>query len=109
MQTAMKLIFIRKINEVFDMRNREKQRENRRKKRLLIYENAICSKTDCMHCFDFHCRLLNSTDFKGKACPFFCTKEQSNLAKVAVTKKLIDDERFDLIDKYYGGVVHGNQ
>jgi len=91
------------------MRNRDRQRENRRMKRILEQQKCACSRSDCKSCNNGYCRSLHSTDFGGKPCPFFKTKEQMETEQSAVLARLTELGRHDLIEKYYGGENRGYQ
>lgn len=83
------------------MKNRERQRANRRLKR--VEEKMV--KCDLHHCAankDGFCRVLRSNNFGDKMCPFFKTTEQNDQEKKAVMDRLIANERYDLIETYYG-------
>jgi len=84
------------------MRNRARQRENRKKKAV-----TKCHRSTCAGCKDGVCRILKSTHFGEKACPFFKTKEQNDKECAAVMARLIAQDRHDLIDLYYGGGSNG--
>lgn len=88
------------------MKNRERQRANRRLKR--VEEKMV--KCDLHHCAankDGFCRVLRSNNFGDKMCPFYKTTEQNEKEKKAAMARLIALERHDLIDKYYSGKKRG--
>ena len=80
------------------MKNRERQRENRRQGK-----NIVCPHHRCASNKEGFCRALRTNDFGGKMCPFFKTAEQNEKEKKAVMNRLIALDRQDLIDTYYGG------
>ena len=80
------------------MKNRERQRENRRLKK-----KVVCPHNHCASNKDGYCRALRTSDFGDKMCPFFKTTEQNEKEKAAVMARLIALKRYDLIDTYYGG------
>lgn len=80
------------------MKNRERQRENRRLKK-----KVVCPYNHCASNKDGYCRALRTSDFGDKMCPFFKTTEQNEKENKAVMARLIALKRYDLIDTYYGG------
>lgn len=65
----------------------------------------------CFACKDGICRILKSTNFGDKACPFFKTQEQGDAEKARVMERLIAEGRNDLIELYYpklGGMSNGS-
>lgn len=80
------------------MKNRERQRENRRRGK-----NIVCPHHRCAANKEGFCRALRTSNFGGKMCPFFKTTEQNEKENKAVMARLIALERYDLIDTYYGG------
>jgi|GEM_PF-4265613 len=85
------------------MRNRERQRANRRLKRMLERQNRTCNRSDCASCKDGYCNCLDRTDFGGKPCPFFKTGTQVKQEQTTVLARLNQLGRYDLIEKHYGG------
>ena len=79
------------------MKNRERQRENRRQGK-----NIVCPRHCCAGNKEGFCRALRTSDFGNKTCPFFKTVEQNEKEKKAVMDRLIALDRQDLIDTYYG-------
>lgn len=70
----------------------------------------------CNHapgCFankDGYCRILKSSNFGDKACPFYKTQEQGDAEKARAMERLIEEGRHDLIELYYpnmGGLANG--
>ena len=87
------------------MKNRERQRANSKLK-----GRTVCLLRQCAGNKDGFCRVLRSTDFEGKGCPFFKTAEQNEQERKAVMERLIAKDRQDLIELYYGekaGVSNG--
>ena len=79
------------------MKNRERQRENRR-----LEKKVVCPHHRCAGNKEGFCRVLRSSNFGDKMCPFFKTTEQNGQEKKAVMDRLIANERYDLIETYYG-------
>ena len=76
----------------------------------MINGRIKCNLHNCAGNKDGSCRILNSTDFEGKVCPFFKTAEKNEQERKAVMERLIAMERQDLIELYYGekaGVSNG--
>ena len=86
------------------MKNRVRQRENHR-----LEKKVVCPHHRCAANKDGFCRVLRSSNFGDKICPFFKTTEQNEKEKKAAMARLIALERHDLIDKYYGGMKGGVQ
>lgn len=84
------------------MKNRERQRENRR-----LEKKLVCPHHRCAGNKEGFCRVLRSSNFGDKMCPFFKTTEQNEKEKRAVMAHLIAQDRHDLIDKYYRGAADG--
>ena len=88
------------------MKNRERQRANRRLKSAAPavikcdLHNCAGNKSGC-------CRILKSNHFGDKVCPFYKTAEQNEKEQKAVMARLIAMDRQDLIDTYYGGKEGG--
>ena len=80
------------------MKNRERQRENRKLGNSL----PMCDHRSCAGNKYGYCRILKSNRFGDKACPFFKTTEQNEQEKKAVMERLVANERYDLIETYYG-------
>lgn len=58
------------------MKNRERQRENRRQGK-----NIVCPHHRCASNKEGFCRALRTSDFGNKTCPFFKTAEQNEKEK----------------------------
>ena len=88
------------------MKNRERQRANRRLKNTAP---AVikCDLRNCAGNKAGYCRILKSNHFGDKVCPFYKTTEQNEKEKKAVMARLIAMDRQDLIDTYYGGQEGG--
>ena len=88
------------------MKNRERQRANRRLKNTAP---AVikCDLRNCAGNKAGYCRILKSNHFGDKVCPFYKTAEQNEKEKKAVMARLIAMDRQDLIDTYYGGKEGG--
>ena len=84
------------------MKNRERQRENRR-----LEKKVVCPHHRCAGNKESFCRVLRSSNFGDKMCPFFKTTEQNEKEKKAAMARLIALELQDLIDNYYGGKKGG--
>ena len=84
------------------MKNRERQRENKR-----LEKKVVCPHHRCAGKKEGFCRVLRSSNFGDKMCPFFKTTEQNEKEKKAAMARLIALERQDLIDTYYGGKKGG--
>lgn len=84
------------------MKNRERQCENKQ-----LEKKVVCPHHRCAANKDGFCRVLRSSNFGDKMCPFFKTTEQSEKEKKAAMARLIAMERHDLIDRYYGGKEGG--
>ena len=84
------------------MRNRERQRENK-----LLEKKVVCPHHRCAGNKEGFCRVLRTSNFGDKMCPFFKTNEQNEKEKKAVMARLIALDRQDLIDTYYGGKKGG--
>ena len=88
------------------MKNRERQRANRRLKRS--EEKVVkCDLHNCAGNKSGYCRILKSNHFGDKVCPFYKPTEQNEKEKKAVMDRLIAMGRQDLIDTYYGGKEGG--
>jgi hypothetical protein len=85
------------------MKNRERQRENRKLGNSL----PMCDHRSCAGNKYGYCRILKSNHFGEKVCPFYKTTEQNEREKKAVMDRLIAMGRQDLIDTYYGGKEGG--
>ena len=48
------------------------------------------------------CEALSDTDFGGRECPFFKTKEDAETERLDALERLVEKKRFDLIEKYRG-------
>lgn len=57
------------------MKNREKQRENRRKYKSSKNTLAKCEIKRCVSNQDGKCAILKATDFGDKLCPFYKAKK----------------------------------
>ena len=84
------------------MRNRERQRENKR-----LEKKVVCPHHRCAGNKEGFCRVLRTSNFGDTMCPFFKTNEQNEKEKKAVMARLIALDRQDLIDTYYGGKKGG--
>lgn len=82
------------------MRNRERQRANRKLKRQ---EERYCRRYTCDSNRDGLCIALSNATFDGKPCPFYKTHEQARHDKGAALLHLVEAGRLDLIEKNYGG------
>lgn len=60
--------------EVADVKNRERQRANRRKKDISY---PPCDKLNCNRNSSGFCVLLTSNDFGKRSCPFFKEKQKA--------------------------------
>lgn len=80
------------------MKSRERQRENRRSEK-----KVTCPQLRCAGNKEGFCRVLRTSDFGNKICPFFKTVEQNEKEKKAAMDRLIALNRQELIDTYYGG------
>lgn len=81
------------------MKNRERQRTNRRSK----HSEEIIVKCDLHHCVankNGNCRILRSKDFGDRACPFFKTAEQNEQEKKAAIARLNTMSPQYVIDTY---------
>lgn len=88
------------------MRNRERQRANRR----LRDENepqVMCNLHTCAGNRYGYCRILESNNFGDRLCPFYKTAVENQKEQRAVMSKLIAKNRQDLIQKYYRGMKGG--
>ena len=71
-------------------------------------DRYLCARTSCTgNSKGGFCRILKSTYFGYKLCPFYKTAEQNEKEKKAVMDRLIAMGRQDLIDTYYGGKEGG--
>lgn len=64
----------------------------------------------CFACSDGRCRILKSTSFGDKPCPFYKTQEQADSENARAMERLVAEGRYDLIEKYYredGGFPNG--
>lgn len=84
------------------MKNRERQHENKRLKK-----KVACPHHRCAGNKEGFCRVLRSSNFGDKMCPFYKTIEQNEKERKAAMTRLITLERHDLIDKYYSGKKGG--
>lgn len=84
------------------MKNRERQRENKR-----LEKKVVCPHYRCAGNKEGNCRALRSSNSGDKMCPFFKTTEQNEKEKKAAMARLIALERQDLIDTYYGSKKGG--
>ena len=84
------------------MKNRERQRENRR-----LEKKIVCPQHHCAGNKEGFCYVLRTSNFGSKTCPFFKTAEQNKKEKKAVMDRLFALNRQDLIDTYYGGKKGG--
>jgi len=55
------------------------------------------------------CLILKNTNFGDKPCPFRKTAEQNAAENNRIMERLLAEERYDLLDKYYGGVPNGRK
>lgn len=73
--------------------------------------NPRCNHTPgCFACTNGRCRILKNTNFGDKACPFYKTKDQADAENARAMVRLVAEERYDLIEKYYrenGGLADG--
>jgi len=83
------------------MRNRERQRANRKKK--VEDEIRRCRRSTCACNSEGYCIALSNATFDGKPCPFYKTHEQARNDKGAALLHLVEAGRLDLIEKNYGG------
>ena len=58
------------------MRNRERQRENKR-----LEKKVVCPHHRCAGNKEGFCRVLRTSNFGDKMCPFFKTNEQNEKEK----------------------------
>lgn len=84
------------------MKNGERQRENKR-----LEMKVACPHYRCAGNKEGFCRVLRSSNFGDKMCPFYKTTEQNEKEKKAAMARLIALDRQDLIDTYYGGKEGG--
>lgn len=82
------------------MRNRERQRANRKLKRQ---EERYCRRYTCDSNRDGLCIALSNTAFDGKSCPFYKSHGQAKIDKGTALLHLVEAGRCDLIEKFYGG------
>ena len=75
------------------MRNRERQRENKR-----LEKKVVCPHHRCAGNKEGFCRVLRTSNFGDKMCPFFETTEQNEKEKKAVMARHIALDRQDLND-----------
>lgn len=61
---------------------------------------ADCGRADCHACRDGKCIALYDNDFHGRTCPFFKTSQQVKKENEATIRRLIRDERYDLLERY---------
>lgn len=80
------------------MKNRVRQRENKR-----LEKEVICPHHRCAGNKEGFCRVLISSNFGGKMCSFYKATDQNEKEKKAAMTRLVALEHQDLIDKYYGG------
>ena len=59
-----------------------------------------CDREDCINNHCGGCVGLRNTHFKSGICPFFKTREQSLRESERAYQKLLNEERYDLIEKY---------
>ena len=90
------------------MKNRERQRENRRRKNEIDPEKIRCSRTTCNNHMNGLCLLLEDTDFNGRPCPFHKTKAEFEEGRAAAHQRLVAMGRSDLLAKYHGGKKNVN-
>lgn len=84
------------------MKNRERQRENQR-----LEKKVVCPHHRCAGNKECFCRVLRSSSFGDKMCPFYKATDQNEKEKKAAMARLVALERQDLIDKYYDGKKGG--
>lgn len=77
------------------MKNRERQRANRRREG---YPN--CPNNQCASYRKGVCIVLASNDFGTRACPFFKTTKEAEMEREASLERLVGLGRHDLIRKY---------
>lgn len=80
------------------MKNHEHQREDKRPEK-----KVVCPHNRCAGNKDGFCRVLSTSDFGGKMCPFFKTTEQNEEEKKAAIARLIALGRQNLVNTYYSG------
>ena len=63
-------------------------------------DSPVCSdlRTGCFACRDGRCGALHDTNFFGKPCPFYATKEMFGLAQARTRTRLLKIGRPDLLD-----------
>ena len=66
-----------------------------------------CPRKSCAGNRSGVCLILKTNNFGDKDCPFFKTKEQVAEENRRIKTKLIFEERYDILDRYYGGVTDG--
>ena len=59
----------------------------------------LCNRAECFANRKNRCHALHDTDFRGKPCPFFKTKEQAEEGRCKVRARLIAIGRQDLLEK----------
>jgi len=63
-----------------------------------------CNHTPgCCACKAGYCLILKGTNFGDRPCPFYKTKAQNEEEKRQVMERLREEQRIDLIEKYYHG------
>ena len=87
------------------MKDRTKQRENRRKKHYFQNKPRAlqeCQKhPDCASCVFGYCTLLEDVDFGERDCPFYKSKAQFQKDFDASIERLKAIGRMDLIQLYH--------
>ena len=84
------------------MKNRKRQRENKR-----LEKKVVCPHHRCAGNKEGYCRALRTSNFGDKMCPFFKTTGRNEKEKKSAMVRLITLERHDLIDKYHSGKKGG--
>lgn len=69
--------------------------------------NCTHPRDDCFANKNGLCRILEDSDFGGKVCPFFKTREQGDAERHDCMEHLVQSGKSDMIDKYYGGKAYG--
>ena len=80
------------------MKNHEHQREDKQ-----LEKKVVCPHNRCAGNKDGFCRVLSTSDFGDKMCPFFKTTEQNEEEKKAAIARLIALGRQNLVNTYYSG------
>ena len=66
----------------------------------LVTPRLKCEKSDCF-CWHYGgCTGLRNAKFRHNDCPFYKTREQSWRETERAYRKLVEEGRFDLIEKY---------